>query len=244
MYSANGSYQYSPRPDIGAAFSWSWGAMTRYLKDHVLSALVFFGLVLVGFLVYVIGIAGSAAAGQTVIDENGYQVTEVNPAGLLAGAGLMMLLVLAASVIGPALMLSTAKMTADGEVPSVGVAWKRIQWGAVLGVLGLSTLGYMVGMILCVIPGLIFACIAPFMLVIAIDEGVGAMDAWRRMFDMAKQNFWLMLGSGILAGLVSYIGSMLCGVGMLFTGPLSYLFLLFMYRGLAGKTIAWWQPTA
>lgn len=244
VYSANGSYQYNPRPDIGAAFSWSFEAMKRYMKQHVLSALIYFGIALIAVIVYFVAIVGTAATGETVYDEFGYATTEVNPFGLFAGMGVMMLLMLVASVIGPALMLATAKMTADGEIPSVGAAWKRIPWGPVLGVLGLTIVGTFVGYLLCLIPGIVFAWIAPFMLVIAIDEGVGAKDAWDRMVELAKQNFWLMLGSGLLAGLVASAGAMLCGVGVLFTAPMSYLFLLFMYRGLAGKTIAWWQGPA
>lgn len=244
VYSANDSYQYNPRPDLAAAFSWAWAAAGRYTKQHVLSALVYFVLTIIGFLVYFGGLITWIATSEPGYDSLGNETVDFNPVPLFVAVGAMMVLSLLANITGPPLMLATAKMTADGEVPSVGAAWKRVRWGTMLGVFGLTIAGTLVGFLCFIIPGVLFAWLSPFMIVIVIEEGVSATEAAQRMVDLAKQNFWLMIVTGLLAGVIASLGSFLCLVGVLFSAPLSYLFLLFMYRGIVGKSVAWWHTAA
>ncbi len=88
---------------------------------------------------------------------------------------------------------------------------------------------------MCILPG-IFA--APFFLLgypILLFENATAMDALKKSFSIAKENYGIMLGTTLLGGLISFSGVLLCGVGAILTAPFIYAVSYSAYCAFAGK---------
>ena len=70
------------------------------------------------------------------------------------------------------------------------------------------------------------------LLELALDDDVGAIEAMRRSFVLARGKRWAILGVGLLAGLVGMAGMLLCGIGMLASLPLAYLVMSALFLTL------------
>lgn len=92
-----------------------------------------------------------------------------------------------------------------------------------------STLGFF----LCIIPSFYITgrlCLAPYYAGIRGDSAGSALtEAW----NVSKPHAWGLFGLFLVAGIVSGLGSILCGVGLLFTFP-----ILGMVMGLTYATFA------
>jgi hypothetical protein len=135
-------------------------------------------------------------------------------------------------------LIRAALTVVNGGAPDPGLVFRFDNLGpyAVVSIL----LGLMIGigLILCIVPGVILAGMfgfAPWLVVERDMDGVGALGAARQLASGK-------LGSVILFGLcfilVNVLGALLCGVGLLVTYPVSYLAAAHAYRQLTGTPIA------
>jgi hypothetical protein len=95
-----------------------------------------------------------------------------------------------------------------------------------------------VGLVLCIIPGIIAATFLLFAHFAVLDENLSPGDAIRRSIDLVKPNFGGVLGFIILAFLINVIGAILCGVGLLVTWPLTIVAGAYVWKGLKGEPVA------
>lgn len=95
------------------------------------------------------------------------------------------------------------------------------------------------GTLLCIIPGLYLTgrlCLASYYAGIRGDSAGSALtEAW----NVSKPHAWGLFGLFLVAGLVSGVGVLLCGVGFLFTFPIAG-----MVMGLTYATFAQQQNPA
>lgn len=102
-------------------------------------------------------------------------------------------------------------------------------------------LGTVIGNYLCVLPGLVFAGLTMFTTSFMVDQKLAPMDAIKASIETLKSQ-WLMAAIFVLiAGLVSMIGSVACGIGVLFTLPIGFVAIVLCYRDLVlapGATVA------
>lgn len=99
-------------------------------------------------------------------------------------------------------------------------------------------LGAFVGYVLCIIPGIIWMFLTVFAGLYALDKGMEPVEAIKASIDRVKEN----IGQVFLVLLVAYIlyivGACLCGVGVLVTGPIALLTIVFTYRALNQEPVA------
>jgi hypothetical protein len=81
-----------------------------------------------------------------------------------------------------------------------------------------SAVGYFIG------TALLFA------IPMIVDLGYGPVQAIEESWAAVKPQFWSYLGAYIILALISSAGMMACGVGMLFTYPLSVACIIAVYR--------------
>ena len=89
--------------------------------------------------------------------------------------------------------------------------------------------------LMCVIP-VIF--VFPLFLLgypILLFENASAMDAISKSYNIAKENYSVFLGTGILAALISISGLLLCCIGIVFTYPFVYIAMYSVYCAYLGK---------
>lgn len=91
------------------------------------------------------------------------------------------------------------------------------------------------GILLLVIPGIIFSLRLQFATYLVIDKGMGPIDAIKESWNKTRGNTWNLFLFWLLILLVNLAGLALLLVGLLFTVPLSMVATAFVYRKLLGK---------
>jgi len=90
----------------------------------------------------------------------------------------------------------------------------------------------LLGLILLVIPGIVWGIKYSFYLYAILDKGLGAQDALSLSGKITKGSKWNLFFFGLLLGLINIAGAIVLGVGLLVTVPLTALAWTFAYRKL------------
>ena len=93
-------------------------------------------------------------------------------------------------------------------------------------------------MFLCILPGIAVLFFTAYAPLIALDKGVGPVDAIRRSVDMVKDNLGQVFLLLLLAYAVYYLGSLACYVGLLVSIPVALVMITYSYRVLEGEPVA------
>ena len=124
-----------------------------------------------------------------------------------------------------------------GEAAQIGDVFRGFDDFVPAFVAGLiSLLVVSLGLMLCFIPGLLILALPSVALSLVAQgekDGVAAFNqAWRIVTKNLGAAFWCALVLSIVGGL----GMLLCGIGVLVTGPLSMIGSYFMARQLLGDS--------
>ena len=96
----------------------------------------------------------------------------------------------------------------------------------------------LIGLILCIIPGIIAAFMLSFYGFYILDQGMSATDALTASFNMVKDNFGKVFLVILVAFVINFIGAILCGIGLLVTAPICWIILAYAYRKLNNEPVA------
>jgi uncharacterized membrane protein len=91
-----------------------------------------------------------------------------------------------------------------------------------------------IAFLLCIIPAFL---VLPFFFLgypILIFENVGAIEALKKSFNIAQENYGTLLLTALLAGLISIAGVVLCCVGVYLTIPFLYIAMYSTYCAYLG----------
>jgi hypothetical protein len=226
---------YPPQPgqqfDIGQAFSWAWN---KFSKDAVPLIVSFVVYGLIGAILYAAVIAGFGG-----FSSNG----SGGGFGFTAGLGTVGTIVLdiVAFVYGTltqAGLLSGCLDIADGKPVSIGSFFKPRNFGGVI--LAALLVGFLtaIGMVACIIPGLIFSYFAMFTIPFAIDRALPAIEALKASFATVRSDAGGAFLSWLVQGLLVFVGALLCGLGLIVAAPVAMLILVYTYRRLSGGQVA------
>lgn len=95
-----------------------------------------------------------------------------------------------------------------------------------------------VGLILCIIPGLVVAFLLLFATSRVIDSGAGVGDALTGSYELVKANVGPVL-LWVLLMIVMYIAAICtCGIGLLVAMPVGALATAYVYRTISGGQVA------
>lgn len=197
----------------GAAISYAWSATMKNIGPLVLMTLV----ILVVQVVLQVAFGG----GKGFI------------ALVLSIATSVISLILAMGLIRAALRVT------DGGTPELGQLTETDQLGPYIVQAILVGIAIGIGLLLCIIPGMIAAVLFAFAGYVVIDTRDGdAVGAIRRSFEIVKGNFGAVLGLILLLILINLVGALLCGIGLLFTYPMTSVAFAYAYRTLNGQPVA------
>ncbi|MCG5430881.1 hypothetical protein LV457_01015 [Mycobacterium sp. MYCO198283] len=241
-YGPPGGYPPPGAFDIGAGFSWAWHMFRKHAAPLILVPLLL-GLALVAcqFVLQLVVRALSPDTHTTYVEtENGLQgsyITELSLAGgVVLVLGLVAIFVAAAAV--QSAYLNGLLGIADGRDVAFGSFLRPRRVGAVLATTVLVGIAYLIGFVLCIVPGLVVAVFAQFTVFALLDRDLTPVDAIKASIDVVKNNLGSSIVVWLLAGLVSAAGILLCGVGVLVTAPLAQLFVVYAYRTLGRGQVA------
>jgi len=89
-----------------------------------------------------------------------------------------------------------------------------------------------IGLLLCIIPGIIVAFFAQFYVYFIMDKNMGAVESIKASFSFVKENFGQLILFFLASMVAIFIGALLCGVGLLVAYPVVFLANGFVYRKL------------
>lgn len=107
-----------------------------------------------------------------------------------------------------------------------------------------SVLGFIGGaqeMVVLVVLGQIYGFVVAFLVTMrlyfapfyAVDQGLGAIDAVKAAWHATREQKLMTVLLGLVSGIIGISGVVACGIGLLFTMPLSYVIWTAAYRQLA-----------
>lgn len=106
------------------------------------------------------------------------------------------------------------------------------QAGALLIAAILTTIATWLGLIFCVIPGIIVSLGLSMTNPLIVDQKLAGIDAMKRSWDVCKSELGNLFLVGLVLLLVNTVGLFLCGLGLLVTIPVSYMTFAIIYRNL------------
>ncbi|WP_153865215.1 hypothetical protein [Mumia zhuanghuii] len=217
--------------NVGRAISFGWDRFKDNWGVWVGVSLVFFVIQAV-----VSGIGSAAQAG-------GDDAWDSSRWWLAGGFSVIALLFnLASTLVGwfmQAAQTKGALLETEGRKPGFG---DFFQWGEHAGkvVLTFLLLGVLtfVGLILCILPGIVFTFFAWYTLWFVMDRGQGPWEALQASFRLVGNN----LGPVFLLALaligINILGFILCLVGLLVTIPLTLIATGYSYKVLTQQPVA------
>ena len=228
--------------NIGEAFSWAWNKFTKNAAPLIVATLIYG--VIVGVLYGIVyGVAALLAPDPvTYYDSSDSGFSYSYSAGfggasiaVLAVGGVVLLLVIGAI---QSAYLGALLDIANGEHVAVGSFFKPRNVGSV--VLGTLIVGVLtaIGYVLCVLPGLAVAIFTIFTTILIVERSLPPIDAIKASVDIVKANFVQVLLAWLIFGVITTVGSLLCGIGLIVALPVATLFLVYTYRKLSGGQVA------
>jgi uncharacterized membrane protein len=143
--------------------------------------------------------------------------------------GMLLSVVLSAGVYGAAI-----KHVRGGKVEIGDLFTGFSNLGNVLAGGVLMTLATMVGMVFCIVPGIIVAGLLMFTYFLIMDRKVGGVDALKMSMDTLKPQLGMAAVFVLVTILIMAAGAIACGVGLLVTIPIGILSLALTYRNVMG----------
>lgn len=205
---------------VGTAFSYGWKKFQQNLLPLVLITLVL-----------VVGVAAVQVVGNLVTSS--FSDTAGGFFGIATIVSLLFSAIsVAVQVIVQAGIIKGSLMLTRGQQIDVGTAFSGINWAQVVIaglVIGVATF---IGLLLCVLPGLVVIFFTSYTLYFVIDRNQDAFTAIRSSIDMVRNHFGVLI-LFFLASVAAYIvGACLCGVGLLVAIPVVVLAQAYTFRTL------------
>lgn len=244
---AEGGYAPPPpghgRPafSVGDALSWAWNKFSKNAVPLLVATLVY-GLIAI-VLSSLVGPLLRAVSPETFTAyETADGLVETSSTSL-TGAGIAVLLLsnlvqlVITSAMGAAYFSGLLDI-ADGQQVSIGSFFRPRNIGSVILAALVVSFAASVGLVLCILPGLIVLVLAWFTTVAIVDRNLSPIDGIKASIDIVKRNFGQVLLVWLLSTLITVVGVLLCGVGLLVAAPVAYLMQVYTYRKLGGGTVA------
>jgi hypothetical protein len=199
---------------IGDAVSYGWGAYWKNVGPMVVIVLV---IAVIEVAFGLLGNAFDSVAAQIVFGLLGWLL------GLFLGLGLFRI----------------ALEVTRGRTPALSEVFRTEGYGPYIVASILFGLGFYIGLILCIIPGIIFAVVFGFYGFVAAEQGDAAVatDTLRRAAQITEGQRWQLFGLAIVLFLINLVGALLCGIGLLFTVGITIIAWAYTYRRLSGETV-------
>ncbi|MFJ2668693.1 hypothetical protein ACIO14_30540 [Nocardia fluminea] len=215
-----------PTLGVGDAIGYGW---TKF-KDN---ALVWIGMVVVAFLIQAVisFLFGLGNSGDTDYD-----------GGVSFGFGLWQILgTIVSTVIGyliSAAFVRGSLHETDGNKPGFGSFFQFTNVGAVIIAGLLVGLATGIGLLLCVLPGLVVAFFTWWTMQFVIDRDQDGVTAIKSSFSAISSNAGPLLLLALALFGINIVGALLCGIGLLVTIPLTIIASTYAYRVVTGGPVA------
>lgn len=217
-YSGGGGPEM-PRLDVGSAISYGWKKFQENVGPFIILVIAVFVAIVILQII------------QLILTPSGGGV------GALIWRLFLTVVVYVVSAIIQAGVWRAGLGVTRGEQPEASMLTRTDNIGPYILTTIVVGLGFLVGLILCVIPGIIWLIFTAYAPILALDKGMGPGDAISTSISWVRENF----GQVFLILLVSYViyvaGAILCCVGLLVSIPVALVAMVYSYRALNQETV-------
>ncbi|HEY7438499.1 MAG TPA: hypothetical protein VIC35_03805 [Acidimicrobiia bacterium] len=199
---------------VGDAISYGWRAYWKFVGPLLLVTLVAWG---VSIVFSVIGSLTNNAIASLLLSLIGWIV------GLIIAMGL----------------IRCALAVVEGRTPEVSMLFQTEGLGSYIIASIVAGLIIFVGLILCIVPGIIAGIILMFYGFAIVERpDTKPMEALARSRDLTQGRLGELFLFGLALLGINIIGALLCLVGLLFTYGITAVAVAYAYRSLSNQSIA------
>jgi hypothetical protein len=199
--------------DIGTALGYGWKKFTENVGPWLGIAAI---VVIVNLVFGLIALSIDSFIGATIFRLVGFVIGQIVTLGLYRAA----------------------LMVTAGQPLDIGRAFSTDRLGDFIIASLLYSLIVAIGLVLCVIPGLIAAVLLYFYGFYVLDKNMSATDALRASYELVRANAGSVVLLLVVAFLLNIVGALACGVGLFITGPVSLVMVCYGYRVLNNEPVA------
>ena len=235
-----GGYGTGPEGySVGTALRYGWEKFQANAMPLVLITLV---LVLAAGAIQLIGLPIRNAFSPSVSVDPATGMLETSGSGGLFGAAVIVGMLLNALSILVQLVVQSGVIKGSlgltrGQPISFGNAFEGINWGQVVLTALLTAIGTFIGLVLCILPGIVFLFLTSYALYFVIDRDLTAVDAIKASFQFTTSNVGPLILFFLASLVVEVIGLCLCGIGLLVAIPVVVIAQAYTFRTLSGDPV-------
>ena len=122
----------------------------------------------------------------------------------------------------------------NSDTVELSALWHPHPFWKYLGASILAWLAFALGLLLLIVPGIIFGLMFMFATILVIDRELGPIEAMKESNRVTRGYKWNLLGLVLVLALVNLLGALALFVGLLVSVPVTLLALMHVYRVLAG----------
>lgn len=241
-YGGGGGGQGGPGAySVTDAFKYGW---EKFKANAAPMIGVVLGLIVVAAAIGLVGGLFSSALSSggpvtTYNSETGFTTTGSNP-GFFAASSLVSLFFNALStvvsmVVQAILIKGVLSITYGRGFTGLfdGINWLQVVIASLI--LGVATT---IGVLLCVLPGVIIGFLTMFTLYFIIDKNMDAIDAIKASFKLTTSNVGTVIVFILASAAAMVLGFLACCIGLLVAMPVVLIAQAYTYRTLQGETVA------
>ncbi|PUA81331.1 hypothetical protein [Nocardioides currus] len=223
---------------VGDAFSYGFKKFQANLGPLIIAALVLFAVVaVIQVLQYIVG-----GGGETTIELNDDGTMTSTSGGMLGGSIVASLFFGVLSFLAQlAIQAGIVKGALDitqGQRLSIGTMFNGINWVQVLIASLILAVATIIGLVLCILPGLAVMFVTAFTLQFIIDKDLPAVQAIQASAKLVMANAGTVLVFFLACLAAYFVGAILCGIGLLVAIPVVVIAQAYAYRTLQGEQVA------
>ncbi|MGV0836113.1 hypothetical protein [Mycolicibacterium thermoresistibile] len=232
-------FGFGPQYSIGEAWSWAWNKFGKNAGPLIIATLLY-GLVAFALqaLVNLISMAVSDTS-SAVTDDGGFMFAynATGPAAVIVGVIGWVVTLIVGAALQSAYLGGIFDIVDGREVTLNSFLRPRYIGNVVIAglIVGVITT---IGLLLCIVPGIIASILLMFTIVALLDRNLAPIDAIKTSFNVVKNNFGHAFLAWLVMGVTALVGALLCGVGLLVAAPIAALILVYTFRRLTGGQVA------
>jgi hypothetical protein len=208
-----------PRLEVGAAVGYGWKKFTENVGPFIILMIaVFFASLLISLI-------------QNILTPSSGGFAAVVWSLFIAFVGYVVIAIVQAGVWRAGLGVTKGQTPTVAQLTETENIVPYILTSIVVGFVGV------IGLALCIIPGLIWFFFTAFAPLVALDKGLGPVEAITTSFNWVKENAGQVLLILLVAGVIYFVGWILCCIGLLVAAPVALVALTYTYRALNNETI-------
>jgi uncharacterized membrane protein len=225
--------------DIGEGFSWAWNKFSKNAVPLIVATLIYGVVVIViqgleQLVSYLVAPSSSYDA-----SDSGFSISYSSTgfAGLVVLILGSLVTIVAVGAISSAYLGGVLDI-ANGQQVEIGSFLKPRNVGSVVVASLIVGIVGSIGYALCIIPGLVVSIFTIFTTLFIVERGLAPIDGIKASIDVVKSNFGPVLLTWLLVAVITVVGALVCGVGLLVAVPVAVLFLVHTYRKLTNGQVA------